>query len=99
RLEGFGLSIVEGWVHERAALVSRGAGVAELVRDGENGFTFAPDDDAALARHMLALASDADLAARLGREGRRTAQECSLARGSAHIWKILDDLSARKTWE
>ncbi|HWH07688.1 MAG TPA: glycosyltransferase, partial [Candidatus Thermoplasmatota archaeon] len=88
-LEGFGLAAVEGWLYGRPALVSRGAGVAELVVDGVNGATFAPGDDAALADAMLALARDEDLALRMGEEGRRTARACHLARGARDVWDVL----------
>ena len=88
-LEGFGLAAVEAWLYGRPALVSRGAGVAELVRDGVNGDSFAPGDDAALADAMLALARDEDLALRMGEEGRRTARACHLARGAEDVWDVL----------
>ena len=88
-LEGFGLAAVEGWLYGRPALVSRGAGVAELVREGENGHAFAPGDDAALADAMLRLARDEDLALRMGEEGRRTARACHLARGTRDVWEVL----------
>lgn len=99
-IEGFGLSAVEGWLYGKPALVSRGAGVAEIVRDGENGFTFEPGDDGTLAQAMLALARDEDRAREMGTAGRRSARVCHLDRGADAVWKVLRGvLDARRTRE
>lgn len=89
RLEGFGLAVVEGWLHGRPALVSRGAGVAELVTEGEDGFVHEPGDDEALARAMRRLLDEPDLARELGRRGRRAARACDLDAGAERVWGIL----------
>lgn len=88
-LEGFGLAAVEGWLYGRPVIVSQSTGVAELVEEGTNGFTFPPGDDASLAQAMLRLARAPDEAARLGDEGRRTARACHLDRGADDVWGIL----------
>ena len=92
RVEGFGLAAVEGWLYGRPVLVSRGAGVAEMVREGRNGFSFDPGDDAALAEHMSLLLDEPDLARRMGEEGRVAARACHLARGSEGVWGVLRPL-------
>lgn len=106
-LEGFGLAPVEGWLYGKPAVVSRGAGVAELVRDGENGLSFAPGDDEALAAAMLQLARDEADAQRMGAEGRHSARACHLARGAEDVTRVLEgamekaarrDLPARRRW-
>lgn len=43
---------------------------ADIVRHGENGFVFAPGDDAALATHLDALARDAEMRARMNGRSR-----------------------------
>ncbi len=48
--EGFGLVVVESWLHGRPAIVSRAAGVAELIRPGKNGLLIDPDDVDEIAR-------------------------------------------------
>lgn len=50
-------------------------GVAEMVKDGESGLLVPAGDVEALAAAMLRILEDADLRARLGREGRRLAEE------------------------
>lgn len=88
-IEGFGLAPVEGWLYGRPAVVSRGAGVAELVEEGANGFTFAPGDVAELANHLETLARDADGAAEMGRHGRESARACHLRRGTRAVHEVL----------
>lgn len=88
-LEGFGLAAVEGWLYGKPVLVSRGAGVAELVEAGVNGFTFAPGDDEALAQAMTLLAHDEGEAKEMGAAGRRSARACHLDRGTADVWSVL----------
>lgn len=88
-IEGFGLAPVEGWLYGRPVVVSHGAGVAELVRPGENGFLFRAGDDEALARSMAILARDRDLADAMGKRGRVAAKACSLRRGADDVWDVL----------
>jgi glycosyltransferase involved in cell wall biosynthesis len=46
-------------------------GVRDVVREAETGFLVPPGDPEALARGIVAVLSDANLAARMGEEGRR----------------------------
>lgn len=99
-LEGFGLAAVEGWLNGRPAIVSGGAGVAELVKNGANGYTFDPGDDETLAQTMIVLANDEDRARMMGAEGRRTARVCHLDRGADDVWGILRSvLHPAERWE
>jgi glycosyltransferase involved in cell wall biosynthesis len=50
-------------------------GTKELLLDGENGLTFPPEDDEALAAQLLRLAVDPELRRRLAQNGRRTVLE------------------------
>lgn len=92
RVEGFGLTSVEAWQRGIPIIVSSGAGVAELVRNGENGFVFAPGDAQALAKAMTRLSLDAREALKLGRAGQATAATCAVDRGARDIWGVLERL-------
>ncbi len=87
--EGFGLVVVESWLHHRATLVTTRAGVAELIVDGENGLLFDPDDPEALARQMRRLLRPrSSLAQKLADAGAVTARKCSIdaaARAEARL--------------
>ncbi len=77
--EGFGLVVVESWLHGKPTIVSRRAGVAELVRPRRNGLLVDPDEDDDIAAKMdLVLADPEGLGARLGSAGRRTADACTI---------------------
>lgn len=77
--EGFGLVVVESWLHRKPTLVTARAGVAELIKDGENGLLFDPDDPAALDRQMRRLLRDpSGLRDRLIEGGAKTARRCTI---------------------
>jgi glycosyltransferase involved in cell wall biosynthesis len=74
RIEGFGLVVCEGWVYEKPAVVSNGAGVHELIIDGGNGFTFKSGDYRDLAQKIEIILRDPDKYGYLGKE---TLKKCS----------------------
>ncbi|MCI4337962.1 MAG: glycosyltransferase family 4 protein [Thermoplasmata archaeon] len=76
--EGFGLVVVEGWLHHKPVLVTRRAGVAELIKDGRNGMVFDPEQPDGLAAKMRKLLESASLRRRLGTAGATTARQCSI---------------------
>jgi glycosyltransferase involved in cell wall biosynthesis len=75
------LVVIEGWIHRRAAIVSRGAGASELIREGSNGLLYDPDDVETLAEHMCRLAADRTLADRMGAAGRADSKRCYVDEG------------------
>ncbi|MGI0071149.1 MAG: glycosyltransferase family 4 protein [Thermoplasmata archaeon] len=78
--EGFGLVAVESWLHGKPTIVTERAGIAELIRDGENGLLFDPDQPGALAEKMRLLLEDRTgrLRSRLAHNGRLASRMCSL---------------------
>jgi glycosyltransferase involved in cell wall biosynthesis len=80
-LEGFGLVVIESWIYKKPTLVSSAAGISELIKQGENGFLFSPDNLDDLADKISSLLSDQDLARSLGKNGYKTSRQCSLERG------------------
>ncbi len=90
--EGFGLVVVEGWIHGRAPVVSTHAGVAELVEDGRNGLLFDPDDPDALAGQIARLLDDRRLARTIARRGLGTAKQCLLGAGLRTETEVIERL-------
>jgi glycosyltransferase involved in cell wall biosynthesis len=78
--EGFGLVAVESWLHGRPVIITERAGIAEIVEDGVHALLFDPDDPDALGRQMRRLWDDpgGKLRARLVRNGRILAEQCSI---------------------
>ncbi len=72
--EGFPNVLLEAMAHGRAVVATRVTGVAELVRDGENGLLVPPGDPLALKDALARLAHERGLAERLGAAARATAE-------------------------
>jgi len=75
-IEGFGLVVVEGWLYRKPAIVSYNAGVADLIRDGENGFIVDPNDIDDIAAKIKIILKNYKLAEELGTRGYDTSKRC-----------------------
>jgi glycosyltransferase involved in cell wall biosynthesis len=62
---------------------------ADIVRHGENGYVFAPGDDASLATHLDALARDTDMRARMAQRSREIIATWSYAEGVEGVAEAL----------
>ncbi len=71
RSEGMGRVILEAFCRNRPVVGSEVGGIADLVRDGENGVLVPPRDPAALAEALVRILSDRGLAERLGSGARQ----------------------------
>ncbi|MFA6562658.1 MAG: glycosyltransferase [Verrucomicrobiia bacterium] len=69
RLDTFGVVVTEAMAAGLPVLCSKHAGAAQdLMSDGANGWVIDPDDPAQLAQRLTALAVDAGLRARMGKD-------------------------------
>jgi glycosyltransferase involved in cell wall biosynthesis len=66
-----GRVILEAFCRNRPVVGSEVGGIADLVRDGENGVLVPPCDPAALAEALVRILSDRGLAERLGSGARQ----------------------------
>jgi len=73
RGEGFGMVALEAAERGRAAIVSDVGGLPEIVADGETGVVVPAEDVDALARALVVLARDDELARQYGHAARRRA--------------------------
>ncbi len=71
--ESFGLVVLEAMASGLPAVAARTGGVPELLREGHNGYSFAPGDGAGLSDGVRRLAADGELRRRLGRNARADA--------------------------
>jgi 1,2-diacylglycerol 3-alpha-glucosyltransferase len=95
KTETQGLVIVEAMAAGTPAVAVRAMGVRDVVRDGENGF-LAPEDAAALAERAVRVATDRELAQRLGAGGLATARRTSLQNGVLRLVEVYEEsLTAR----
>lgn len=69
--EPLGVALMEAMSCEVPTIGTAAGGVAELIRDGQDGILVPPRDPPAMADAILRLAGDPDLARRLGQAGRK----------------------------
>ena len=71
-------------------VATRHAGIPEVVVDGETGFLVEERDVEGMARRMARLILEPELAAELGRAGRRRMQESfTIDSRIARLWEII----------
>jgi glycosyltransferase involved in cell wall biosynthesis len=92
RKEGFGLVIGEAWVYKKPVIVSRGAGIAELLVEGSNGLTFKSGDVKELVKKLRIVLRDVKKAASLGDRGRETVRALYMDRTIRVISDIMDEV-------
>jgi glycosyltransferase involved in cell wall biosynthesis len=73
--EGIPLTLIEAMASGHPVVSTGVGGVAEVVIDGQTGLLAPASDDEALAGHILRLADDPGRRDRMGRSGRRRADE------------------------
>lgn len=69
--ETFGQTVQEAHASGIPVIAPRAGGPIDLVRHGENGYLFEPDDETDLRRRVQSLVTDAPLRRRMGESGRR----------------------------
>lgn len=81
----------------RPVVASGLPGIAEIVRDGVDGFLYAPDDGASFAAALEKVVADPAAAARIGRAGCARAAECFDPRAAAQAHrKLIDEMVSRR---
>ncbi len=72
-VESFGISFLEAGACGKPVVAGRGGGTVEAVQDGVTGLLVDPHDPEDVARAVIRLLTDTDLARRMGRAGRQLA--------------------------
>ena len=95
--DAFAMVVTEAMACALPVVVSREAGVSELIEHGRNGFLL---NDAAdhleLAQHMSALQHDPGLAARLGQAARLTAEGLSWDTVAGQTMRVYEEVVASR---
>lgn len=91
--EGFGLVFLEAAAAGLPVVAGRAAGAKEAVVDGETGFLVDPRDPSNVAHSVIRLLQDDDLAAAMGRAGRRRIEkEFSFEAFQRRLEELLGEL-------
>ena len=88
-LEGFGITVLEGWQFRKPVIISSAAGVAELAEDGVNSYIFDPSDPKELAEKIDAVLSNPKRADKIAQRGRETVEQCHVDNTAKQIWDIF----------
>jgi colanic acid/amylovoran biosynthesis glycosyltransferase len=88
--EGTPVSILEAGAVGLPVVVTRHAGIPDVVQDGRTGFLVDEHDIAEMARRMLQLAQDAELAGRMGQAAREhVTANFSIEQSIDRLWSII----------
>lgn len=91
-VEGFGIVFLEAAACAKPVVASKSGGIPDAVRDGVTGILVEPHDEKAVSDALLRILSDADLAARLGENGRTRVEESFIAESlGRRLGEILDN--------
>ncbi len=96
RSEGFGLTILEANAAGKPVVASNTGGIPSLVRDNYNGLLVPPNEPAALSEALLYLSNNRGLAATMGRNGRKVAEEHDWSKTAALTERVYLDALAGK---
>ncbi len=92
-VESFGRVVVEAMAAGIPVIGARGGGVAEIVRHGETGLLFRPDDSNDLARCIERLIRDGEFSRRCATAGRsRAIQEYGIENTASKIARVYDEV-------
>lgn len=90
--EGTPVSIIEAGATGLPVVSTRHAGIPDVVVEGETGFLVDEGDVAGMAEAMIKLASDGELAARMGKAARaRIESEFSSEKRLENLWRIITE--------
>jgi phosphatidylinositol alpha-1,6-mannosyltransferase len=93
-VEGYGIVVQEAALCGVPAVVSRGCGLTEAIREGETGVSVPPDDPEATAAAIVALLDDGDARARMGRRARELAARATWADRVADYDRLFREVLA-----
>ncbi len=93
RYEGWCIAAVEAAAASRPVLGTRIPGLKDAVRDGETGILVQPEDVDALAAAMQRLLSNTEERARLGRAGRKWAENFTWDRIATDQEKVYESIT------
>jgi glycosyltransferase involved in cell wall biosynthesis len=92
--EGFVFVFLEAGAYGLPVIGTRTGGIPDAITDGENGFLLPPDDVEGIARAMIRLAEDPDLARKMGLAGRDRAEKFTWVRYARQQWTVYRSVLA-----
>jgi glycosyltransferase involved in cell wall biosynthesis len=90
--EGFGLVVIESWLFHKPTIVTRNAGIAELIDDGENGLLVNPEDSDDFAEKIRLLLRSPTRAKKLADNGYASSKKCLISEGVKTESRLIREL-------
>lgn len=91
--EGTPVGILEAGASGLPVVATRHAGIPNVIIDGETGLLVDEGNVAGMAKRMLRLAREPELAGRLGRAAhRRIRAQFTMGQITANLWHIIQDV-------
>lgn len=88
--EGTPVAILEAGASGLPVVAPRHAGIPDVVVNGKTGLLVDEGDVTEMAKHMLRLAQEPELAANLGRASRQRIEDhFTMSKSIANLWQIL----------
>jgi len=87
-IEGFGLTVCEGWLYKKPVVVSKGAGASEIIIEGGNGYTFNPGDYENMAKKIELAIQNQD---KLGEMGSESVKKCLVDNAISELNSVLEE--------
>jgi glycogen(starch) synthase len=97
RIEGWGLSLMEGMAAGKPVIASRVGGIPELVKDGFNGYLVDEGDINTLAKRIVYVLSHKSIARKIGLNGRKTAAKFRWDAAALKVLKFYNEILDRVT--
>lgn len=94
-LEGFGITVLEGWRYGRPVLVSSGVGAAEIVTPRQDGLVFPAGDDGKYAARLDSLLRNRRRSEDMGRRGQSSLKRFDVRQQSARVRELLENAMLR----
>lgn len=92
RMEGWGLSIMEAMATGKPVVATKVGGIPELVENKINGYLCNPGDVTAIAKRIIHLLKNEDVAERMGKEGVRKASSYSWEKTAKKVNNIYEKI-------
>jgi len=92
RMEGWGLSIMEAMATGKPVIATKVGGIPELVEDKVNGYLCNPGDVTAIAKRIIHLLKNKDVAGRMGKEGVRKVRSYSWEKTAKKVKNIYEEI-------
>jgi glycosyltransferase involved in cell wall biosynthesis len=98
REDSFGLPVAEAMACGLPAITSVGAGVADYIHDGVDGFVLRdPRDTQALSRLIERLHGEQDLRRKIGEAAASAVLEWDWSRNAAAVWELIKNANAKSS--